>query len=336
MGEGAGFWARLPRFARNDRSRGCDVAFHGRHRETAQRSWRSQLVGTLLVALTTLTPFVVQAVTVQDDRQQSVTLSKPPQRIVSLLPSLTETVCAPGQCERLVGVDRYSNWPEQVKALPRMGGGLDPNIESVVAQKPDLVLLAGSTRGIERMQALGLTVLQLEPRTHADVQRVLRTLAQALGLPATEAERVWREIDAGVHSASQSLTRKARQQRVYFEVSPTPYGASESSFIGETLQRMGVVNILPAALGPFPQINPEFVVRAQPDVIMVGDSSRASLLQRPGWPQLRAVREDRLCVFPPEQADIAVRAGPRMAEGARLMAQCLSSVSEVVKTGAAR
>ena len=279
-----------------------------------------------LITLLALCGFcaAAQAVTVRDDLQQPVEIRQPPQRIVSLLPSLTETVCALGACERLVGVDRYSNWPDRVKALPRMGGGLDPNIELIVAQKPDLVLLAGSTRGVERLQALGITVLRLEPRTHADVQRVLRTVAQALGLPAAEGERVWREIDAGVQAAAQSLSPKARQQRVYFEVSPTPYGASESSFIGETLQRMGVVNILPAALGPFPQINPEFVVRARPDVIMAGDSSRASLLQRPGWAQLPALREDGLCVFPPEQADIAVRAGPRMAEGARLMARCLN------------
>ena len=264
-----------------------------------------------------------QAVTVQDDRQQPVEITKAPQRIVSLLPSLTETVCALGQCARLVGVDRYSNWPASIQALPRMGGGIDPNIESIVAQKPDLVLLAGSTRGVERLQALGITVLRLEPRTHADVQRVLHTVAQALGVPHAEADRVWREIDAGVRAAVQSLGAQARSQRVYFEVSPTPYGASESSFIGETLQRMGVRNILPAALGPFPQINPEFVVRAQPDVIMAGDSSRASMLQRPGWAQMRAVRENRICVFSPQQADIVVRAGPRMAEGAQLMAQCL-------------
>jgi iron complex transport system substrate-binding protein len=265
-----------------------------------------------------------QAVTVHDDLQQPVVIGRPPQRIVSLLPSLTETVCALGQCARLVGVDRYSNWPESVQALPRMGGGIDPNIESIVAQKPDLVLLAGSTRGVERLQSLGITVLRLEPRTHADVQRVLRTVAEALGLPAFEAVRVWQGIDAGVQAAVQSLSLQARAQRVYFEVSPTPYGASESSFIGETLQRMGVRNILPASMGPFPQVNPEFVVRAQPDVVMAGDSSRGSLLQRPGWSQMRALRENRLCVFPPEQADMAVRAGPRMAEGARLMAQCLN------------
>lgn len=264
------------------------------------------------------------AMTVLDDAQQKVQIPAPPQRIVSLLPALTETVCALGQCQRLVGVDRYSNWPDSLKALPRMGGGLDPNIESIVALKPDLVLLAGSTRGVERLQALGMTVLRLEPRTHADVQRVLRTVAEALGLPSTQADGVWREIDAGMQVAAQSLAPPLRSLRVYFEVSPVPHGASESSFIGETLQRLGVRNILSAALGPFPQINPEFVVRAQPDVIMVGDSSRRSMLQRPGWPQLRAVREDRLCVFPPEQADIVVRPGPRMAEGARLMAQCLN------------
>lgn len=295
-----------------------------------RRSWIPAFAGTtpwVMALVLACFPWSTQAFTVLDDAQHKVEIPQRPQRIVSLLPSLTETVCALGQCQRLVAVDRYSNWPESVRRLPRMGGGIDPNIESIVAQKPDLVLLAGSTRGVERLQALGITVLRLEPRTHADVQRVLLTVAEVLGLPRAEADRVWREIDAGVQSAAQSLASQARQQRVYFEVSPTPYGASESSFIGETLQRMGVRNILPGSLGPFPQINPEFVVRAQPEVIMAGDSSRTSMLQRPGWPQMRAVREDRLCVFTPEQADVAVRAGPRMAEGARLMAQCLNRVA---------
>ena len=283
-----------------------------------------RLICALALCLLGFLSNAAQAVSVLDDQQQAITFTSPPQRIVSLLPSLTETVCALGQCHKLVGVDRYSNWPESVRGLPRMGGGIDPNIESIVAQKPDLVLLAGSTRGVERLQSLGVKLLRLEPRTHADVQRVLRSVADALGLPAAEAERVWRGIDAGVQAAVDSIGAQARSQRVYFEVSPTPYGASESSFIGETLQRMGVRNILPASLGPFPQVNPEFVVRAQPDVIMAGDSSRAGMLQRPGWAQMRAVRDGRICAFPPEQADIVVRAGPRMAEGARLMAQCLN------------
>lgn len=268
-----------------------------------------------------------QAITVQGDGAQKLEIAKAPQRIVSLLPSLTETVCALGACQRLVGLDRYSNWPASLKNLPRVGGGLDPNIESIVALKPDLVLAAGSTRGAERLESLGLKVLRLEPRTHADVERVLRTVAQALFVSEADSQRVWREIQSGVQSAMASLNPKARAQKVYFEVSPAPYGASASSFIGETLIRMGMHNILPAEMGTFPLVNPEWVVRAQPDVIMAGDSSRASMVQRPGWAALAAIREQRLCVFNPEDSDMLVRAGPRMAEGARLMAECLNRVT---------
>ena len=264
------------------------------------------------------------AVVLRDDRQVEVTIAKPPQRIVSLLPSLTETVCALGQCQKLVGVDRYSNWPESIAKLPRMGGGIDPNIETVVAAKPDLVLMATSARGAERFTALGLTVLALEPRSHADVQRVMRIVAQALDVPVVESERVWRHIDAAVNAAAQSIPTQAKGQRVYFEVSRAPYGASESSFIGETLQRLGARNILPASLGPFPKINPEFVVRAQPDIIMVGDSNFADMTTRPGWQNMRAMRTQRVCHFKAEESDVLVRAGPRMTEAARLMAKCLT------------
>jgi len=268
-----------------------------------------------------------QAVVVRDDRQVDVTITQTPQRIVSLLPSLTETVCALGQCQKLVGVDRYSNWPASIAKLPRMGGGIDPNLESVLATKPDLVLMATSARGAERLAALGVSVLVLEPRSHADVQRVIRIMARALGVPEAESERVWRSIDAGMNAAAQSLPAHAIGQRVYFEVGPTPYGASESSFMGETLQRLGARNILPASLGPFPKINPEFVVRAQPDLIMVGDTSYADMRSRPGWQHLRAMRTQRVCHFKAQESDVLVRAGPRMDEAARLMAQCLSKMA---------
>jgi iron complex transport system substrate-binding protein len=264
------------------------------------------------------------AVELRDDRQVEVTIAKPPQRIVSLLPSLTETVCALGQCQKLVGVDRYSNWPERVAKLPRMGGGIDPNIERVVAAQPDLVLMATSAQGAQRLQSLGLTVLALEPRSHADVQRVMRIVAQAIDVPMQESDRVWRSIEAAVNAAAQSIPAQAKGQRVYFEVSSAPYGASESSFIGETLQRLGANNILPASLGPFPKINPEFVVRAQPDLIMVGDSNFADMTTRPGWQNLRAMQAQRVCHFKPEESDVLVRAGPRMAEAARLMAKCMT------------
>lgn len=270
----------------------------------------------------------VQALVLRDDRHVEVTISQPPQRIVSLLPSLTETVCALGQCQKLVGVDRYSNWTDSIAKLPRMGGGIDPSIESVVAAKPDLVLMATSARGVERFRALGLTVLALEPKSHADVQRVMGIVAQALDVPLQQSDRVWRDIDAAVQAAAQSIPAKANGQRVYFEVSSAPYGASESSFIGETLQRLGARNILPASLGPFPKINPEFVVLAQPDIIMVSDSNLATMSARPGWQSLRAMQTQRVCHFKPAESDVLMRAGPRMAEAAWLMAKCLTDTAK--------
>eukprot|EP01032_Pedospumella_encystans_P038395 gene38395-43495_t len=119
------------------------------------------------------------------------------------------------------------------------------------------------------------------------------------------------------------LPAAARGVRVYFEVNSGPYAAGESSFIGETLTRLGARNIVPAALGPFPKLNPEYVVRANPDLIMVSVRSAQGLEQRPGWSTMRAVREGRICRFTAEQSDVLVRPGPRMDEAARLMAQCL-------------
>ena len=263
----------------------------------------------------------VSALQVVDDRGVTVTLPRSPQRIVSLLPSLTEAVCTLDRCERLVGVDRYSNWPGAVRRLPQVGGGLDPSLEAILALRPDLVLAGTSTRAVARLEALGVPVLALEPRTHADVRRVLDKIGALLEV--RDAQRIWRAIDAGVAAAAQSLPASARGARVYFEVNSGPYGAGESSFIGETLARLGARNILPAALGPFPRINPEYVVRAEPDLIMIGERSAHGLQHRPGWQGMRALREQRVCVFAPEESDVLVRPGPRMAEAARLMARCL-------------
>jgi iron complex transport system substrate-binding protein len=276
-----------------------------------------------LCLLAALAP--AQALQITDDRGVTVTLPQSPQRIVSLLPSLTETVCELGECKRLVGVDRYSNYPAMVRALPQVGGGIDPNIEAVVALRPDVVLMATSSRGVQRLEALGLKVVALEPRSAADVQRVMGKIGQVLEV--ADAQRIWRVIDAGVSAAAQSLPPAARNTRVYFEVNRGPYAAGTTSFIGETLLRLGVRNIMPAELGPFPKINPEYVVRANPDLIMIGARSVQGLAQRPGWSGMRALREGRLCVFTPEESDVLVRPGPRMAEAARLMAGCIASKS---------
>jgi iron complex transport system substrate-binding protein len=261
------------------------------------------------------------AVEIKDDLGFTSQLPAPPQRIVSLLPSLTETVCELGACGRLVGVDRYSNYPAQVNALPKLGGMDDTNVEMIAALKPDVVLVAVSSRVAERLRALGMKVVALEPRSYKDVQRVLGTIGQVLGVP--DAQRVWRHIEAGVAAAASSVPASARGVRVYYEVASGLWAAGESSFMGETLTRLGAGNIIPAHLGPFPKINPEFVVKANPGLIMIGQRGAEGLGSRPGWDRIDAIKRGRVCIFKAEDGDILSRPGPRMAEAAQIMAKCL-------------
>ena len=260
----------------------------------------------------------------KDDRGRSVVLSQPPQRIVSLLPSLTETVCALGACDKLVGVDRYSNWPEDLqRKLPVVGGGLDPNVEAIVALKPDVVLLSSSARVGERLEALGLRTVALEPRTSADVLRVMHSVGVVLGQPPQQVQAVWQRMQNGVQAAAQSLPPEVQGARVYFEVSRGPYVAGPSSFIGEMLSRMQLGNVVPQEMGPFPRVNPEFIVRARPDVILMVNHSMQAASSYPGWQSLEAVKQQRICTFDARESDVIVRPGPRMDEAAALIARCV-------------
>jgi len=246
----------------------------------------------------------------------------PPQRIVSLVPGLTESICALGACARLVGTDRYSNWPAEVQALPKLGGLDDAQVERIAALRPDLVLAAPSARAVQRLQALGLRVIVLHTRSHQDVHHNLLQLGTELG-DTVRAQLVWLHIEQQMAEAAARMPAALRGHSVYFEVESSPYAAGPQSFIGETLARLSLRNIVPAALGPFPKLSPEFVVRADPDLIMVGDSDFSGLAQRPGWAGMRAIRSGRVCVFESAESDVMVRAGPRMAQAARTMADCL-------------
>ena len=286
--------------------------------------------GLALCAFVSLAALSVPAraeITLRDDRGVAVTLARPPARIVSLLPSLTETVCALGACARVVGTDRYSNWPASVAALPKLGGIEDAQVERVVALKPDIVLLSSSARVIDRLEGLGLKVIALESRNHADVERTLKLLAQLLGVPA-EAQRVSSRIERETIAAAARVPASLRGKRVYFEVDATPYGAGPGSFIGETLIRLGLGNALPPELGPFPKLNPEYVVRLQPDVIMAVEAELAEMPKRPGWRSLRALGARQTCGFPSARYELLVRSGPRMGEAAAVLADCLVAISK--------
>ena len=285
--------------------------------------WLSGLLAGVTVLTALLRPASADAaVTLTDDRGRQVVLDRPVLRVVTLLPSLTETVCELQACDRLVGTDRYSNWPASVLALPKLGGLEDTQLERIVSLKPDLVLAAVSSRAIDRLESLGLRVLALEAKSLPETRRVINTVAAALGKPG-QGEQVWAQIERRIAAAAARVPPALHGQRVYFEISSAPYAAGESSFVGEMLARLGLGNVVPAALGPFPKLNPEFVVRAQPDLVMASERNLAEMPKRPGWGAISALQRQRSCGFAEARYEILIRPGPRLAEAAELIADCL-------------
>ncbi len=266
---------------------------------------------------------VAMPVDVSDDRGQSQRFDTPPQRIVTLLPSLTEALCAVGGCERLVGTDRYSNWPASVLALPKLGGLDDAQVERIVALRPDLVLAARSTRAVGRLEALGLRVLAFDSDNHAQVRASLFALARVLGDEA-RAAAAWQATQAQVAQAAARVPQALRGRSVYFEVDATPYAAGAASFVGQTLAQLQLQNIAGPALGPFPKLNPEFVVRAQPQVVMAGARNAAQMPQRPGWAGLSALQQGQVCGFDADTYELITRPGPRLGLAALALADCLA------------
>ena len=261
------------------------------------------------------------SITVTDDRGVAVVFDKPPQRVISLLPSVTESVCALGKCSNLVGVDRFSNWPKSIKDLPRVGGMGDINIERIVQLKPDVVLLEKASPVIERLNGLGIKTFSFDIKSMSDEQRTLQKLDSIL--ETSEGTRVWNQIQQEITRANKKLPSRDKKISVYFEVSPAPFAAGRNSFIGDILARLSLVNIIPESLGPFPKINPEFVVQSKPDIILLSTSTLADIQNRPGWKSIPAIAKNRICIFTADQNDVLVRPGPRMGEAALIISECI-------------
>ncbi len=276
-------------------------------------------LGVVLCGFLTL---IQAAVDVADDRGKTITLQSSPQRLISLLPSLTESICALGKCSNLVGVDRFSNWPLSLQNLPKLGGISDSNLEAIVQLKPDLVLVDKSSPIISRLEDLRIPVMAFDVKTMSDEERTLKKLDLALG--SKESERVWNQIQAEITRANKQLDGSQKSMTVYFEVNAAPYAAGRNSFIGELLTRLELNNIIPESLGAFPKINPEFVVQAKPQIIMLSETRLTDMKKRPGWPEIPAIKQNRICAFKKEQSDILVRPGPRMGEAALILSQCVA------------
>ncbi len=259
--------------------------------------------------------------------------SAPPKRIVSLSPTATETLFAIGAGKQVVAVDDQSDYPEQA---PRTTlSGFTPNAEAIVGYHPDLVVISYDPKGLSTaLRQAGVKVLLQLPATTFDA-----AYAQIAALGrATGHERGATALVRRMRARIGTLVRSARARiapgsiSVYHEISPDYYSATSASIIGAVYKLFGLKNIADAAGGSSlggVQLSAEYVIASRPDLIVLSDTrcckqSRATVLQRPGWSTIPAVRRGAVAVI---DDSIASRWGPRLVNFVRAVASALRTTA---------
>ncbi len=263
-------------------------------------------------------------------------------RIVSTAPSLTETLFALGLGPRVVGVSKYCEWPPEVKALPKVGSYIQPNVEAIVRLRPDLVLLEQASNDVPgRLAAFGIRSAEVPHGTLTETYDGVRTIAQAAGVPERGRELV-AKMQAGL-AAVQARASKGHKVRVLMIADRTPGTLSGLIAVGpgnyenEVLAIAGGENVLTALPGgiSYPRISLETVLRDDPEVIVdltdAHDADAAHIAARQAdlelWGRergLQAVRNHR--VFIADSTAFLVP-GPRVPEAAERLFEALHTAS---------
>ncbi len=259
--------------------------------------------------------------TVTDDLGLEVTLTAEPTRVVAMIPSHTETLCAINACDKLVGVDAYSNFPRSISGLPQLGSAFEPNLEALVALEPDLVLADESSELAGALRRAGIPVYAGTAQTFDEVFEKFTVLGELVNRE-TEAAVLSGRVEGGVSAISERAAQ-LEPTRVYYEIDATPYSVGPDSFIGVLLSRAGGENIVTPDLGDFPQLDPEYVVAADPAVVIVSERDAGTLPERPGWAGIEAVQTGRVVPTTGPLDDAISRPGPRLVEAVRFFAQAL-------------
>lgn len=249
-------------------------------------------------------------------------LDAPAARIVSLNPVTTELVFALGAGERLVGRTSWDLFTPESRAVPDVGNGMQPNVEVVLGQRPDLVLLYASESNrlaAERLRAAGVMTLTQRTDRIDDLQRVIPVIAGALGLDAVGqvvADSVRASLDA-----VRALPRPDSAVVVYWHIWDAPLlTIGGGSYLSELLEVAGARNVFGDLTTPSPQVSLEEIARRDPDVVLAGPNAAAKLRRDAGWQSVRAVREGRVVVI---DTTVVGRPGVRMGEAARFLRRVL-------------
>jgi iron complex transport system substrate-binding protein len=266
---------------------------------------------------------VTSAYEATDDGGHVVRLDKPAQRIISLIPSATETLVALGAVPQIVGRTRYDVAPE-VSKLPSVGGGVDPSIEAIVSLHPDLVVVWESDKRQalrERLLAVGVPVFILRTQDTSDVFRGLARLGRLTGHDSV-ATRLAKSIRDTLQAVQRSVAGMPNPSVFYVVYNDPPMTAGAQTFIGQLIGLAGGHSIFADLDKLWPTVSMEEIVRRDPDVVIVPIGEfKTNALERfrglPGWRDLRAVRAGNVVTVP---ANLSERPGPAIGAAARALA----------------
>ena len=271
-----------------------------------------------------------ESVSVVDDAGRTVEIVSSPQRIVSLAPSNTEILFALGLGDKVVGVTDFCDYPEEAKSIEKVGG-MEHNLEKIVALNPDLVLaIGGSPAQVEKateMEKLGLAVLVLEP---GDIEGIMANI-ELVG-KATGAEKEASQLVAELRKRFDDIIARAKgaesSPTVFFELDATdpskPYTPGPGSFIDALISLAGGSNIGASAKMQWAQLSTEEIIAQDPEVIVLGDANYGvtaeMVKERPGWSVITAVKNG--AIYPIDDILIS-RPGPRIIDGLEALARII-------------
>ncbi len=264
-------------------------------------------------------------VTITDFQSRSVTIAARPLRIVSIGPSNTEFLFALGAGDRVVGVDDFSDTPAAASTLEKIGG-VKVSVEKVVSLKPDLVISVKLSDGtIEKIASAGIPTLVVDPIGLVDVARTAILLGKAVG---EDGGKLAALIDLQLRVVKLSVAKATAKPRVFHEVDASdpakPFTVGPGSYIQDLIDLAGGTNIAATAASAYPQISLEEVLRADPEVIVLGDADYGTtpeqVVARPGWSGISAVKNKRVYGI---SDSLVSRPGPRVAEAASAYAKLL-------------
>jgi iron complex transport system substrate-binding protein len=255
---------------------------------------RLSLLCLLLLAACGRAAPVESRISMIDDAGDTVRLATPARRIVSLIPATTELLFALGADSLVVGRTSYCDYPAAAKAVPDLGDGIKPNIEAVIASRPDLVLLynSGQNAGVAaRLRELGVIAVRLNTDALSSVPRVTKMLGRLTG-HENAADSVVAVFDTALASATQPA--KSRRPKVLLLVwEQPPMTIGRGSFLHELIERAGGKNLFADVAGTDGVVSIEAVAARDPDLIFTTAEGPSAFASRPEWQVVPAVREKR-------------------------------------------